>query len=279
MNNAFLKSLIVAAVMASASIAFTQEKGPEPGPGQQGPGRQGGQRGQQGGQGQQRPGMGQRGGMQQMGFTNPLAGSGFQFLNRADVRSDLKITTEQATALDALREKNNQAMRTQMEAVRASGNMDMQALQAAREKADAALIPEINKILEDGQESRFKEIRIQIAGLRAVLSPEIQTALGMEGQQKTKINVLARNATAEQQALMQQVRNQQIAREDVQAKNQAITEKFNKDLAAAVTEEQKAALKAMGGAEFKQQQGQGGEGRPGGRPGGGRPGAGGAQPQ
>lgn len=277
MKNAFLKTLTVAALVAVSSVAFTQEQGPQPGPGQQGQGRQ---RGQQG-QGQERPGMGQRGGMQQMGFTNPLAGSGFQMLNRGDVRADLKITPEQVTALDALREKNNQAMRAQMESVRQSGNMDMAALQAAREKADAALVPEINKILDDVQEARFKEIRIQIAGLRAVLSPEIQTALGMDGQQKTKINVLARNATAEQQAIMQQVRNQQIAREDVQAKNKAIVDKFDKDLAAAVTDEQKAALKAMGGAEFKQQQGQGGQGRPGGRPGtgGGRPGAGGAQPQ
>ncbi len=270
MKNAFLKSLIVAAMIAVASVAFSQVQGPAGGQGQ---GQQGGGRGQGFG------GGGQRGAMMQQGFANPLAGSGFQLLNRGDVQTDLGVTAEQKTAIEALREKQMQGMRDQMQSARQGGQRpDMASMQAAREKADAALVPEINKILDEKQQARFKEIRIQLAGLRAVLAPEIQTALGMEGQQKTNINVLARNATNEQQQLRQQMMNQQIAREDFGPKNQAITEKFNKDLEAAVTQEQKDALKKMGGAEFKAQAGQGGRPDGGGRPGGGRPG-GGAKPQ
>lgn len=273
MKNTFLKTLIVAAMLAVASIAFTQDSGPGTGaPGQQGPGggrQQGGGRGQQGGQ---RQGMGgQR--MQQAGFTNPLAGSGFSTLDRADVQADLKVTPEQKTAITALREKYATSMRDAMMAARQNGG-DQAAMQAARERVDVAMTPEINNILDKTQQDRFKQIRIQIAGLRAVLSPEIQSALNMPGEQRTKINVLARNATMAQQALRQQVMNQQISMEDVQGKNKEISDKFDADLAALVTPEQKEALKALGGVEFKAAPGgnrQGGAGNGGGRPGG-RPG-------
>ena len=48
--------------------------------------------------------------------------------------------------------------------------------------------------------------------------------------------------------MLQQVRNQQISMEEVQPKNKELAGKFDTTLAAIVTEDQKAARKAMSGA-------------------------------
>ncbi len=270
MKNAFYKTLAVAAMMVVASIAFTQVSGPGTGqPGQTGQvGQQGGGRGQR----QQGGGRMQMGG-QQMNFENPLAGSGFAMLDRADIKADLKITPEQEKMITELRTKWATSMRDSMRAATQAGGDP----QKARAELDAKMTPEVNKILTKEQQVRFREVRIQLAGFRVALSPEIQAALNMPGEQRTKINVLARNAQAEQTSLMQQVRNQQISMEEVRPKAQEIGKKFDESLKALLTAEQRAAILAMGGAEFKRQAG---EGRPqggqGGRPG--RPG-GAAQPQ
>lgn len=261
--------LACSVVLGLGAIAFAQESGPGEGRGTLGAAPQdgSGQRGNR--EGRQQGGMR---GMQQNQFGNPLEGSGFMLLERPDVQADLKLTDQQKSDLTAAREKAMNSMRENLAQARATGANPQQ----MRQQMDQQMSADVKRILDDVQENRFRQIRIQIAGLRAVLAPEVQSALNLPGEQRTRINVLARNAQTESQQIMQQVRGQQITQEDARAKIQAINEKFTKDLEAAVTAEQKEALKALGGPEFKQAQRQGrpeGGARPGrpGQAGGGRP--------
>jgi hypothetical protein len=246
-------TIAVAAMMAVAAVA--QEAGPQPG--------QGGQRGnRQQGQGGQRGGM-----MANQNQANPMEGSGFAVLARADVQTELKMTETQKADVTKLQQSYMASMRERLTQARQNG----EDIATIRTQMDATLGTEIKKILDDAQEVRFMEIRIQIAGIRAVVAPEIQTKLKLEQGQRSKIagaKTTFEKATA---AIQAGIRNQTIDREDAQPQMQEAGKKLDADLSAILTPENLAALKELGGKEFagaKRQQGgnrQGGGRQPGGQ--------------
>jgi len=273
MNKKFFQVLAIATIFGVSTVAMAQQGTL----GGRQDGQQGGQRGQRGG-GQQ-GGMQQRGAMQQMqAYQDPLAGSGFATLQRPDVQTDLKVTPEQKTQLDALRQKWAEANRDALTQARQGGQ---EAMAAARLRVDQQMTTEINRILNKTQQDRFEQIRIQIAGIRALISPKVQSLLNLPSETRTRINVLARNAQQAQTTMMQQVRNQQMTMNDAQAAARAAEEKFDKDLEALLTEADKTKLAEVSGPKFEGRQNAAGRPGAGGAQGGGRPGRGdgGVRPQ
>lgn len=247
-------TIAVAAMMAVAAVA--QEAGPQQGQGGQRGNRQQGQGGQRGG------GM-----MANQNQANPMEGSGFAVLARADVQTELKMTETQKADVTKLQQSYMASMRERLTQARQNG----EDIATIRTQMDATLGTEIKKILDDAQEVRFMEIRIQVAGIRAVVAPEIQTKLKLEQGQRSKIagaKTTFEKATA---AIQAGIRNQTIKREEAQPQMQEAGKKLDADLAAILTPENLAALKELGGKEFagaKRPQGgnrQGGGRQPGGQ--------------
>lgn len=259
-----IQSLFIAGLLAVSASVFAQQAGPG-GRGSVGGGQDEGRQGQRG---QGRQGAGRMGQMNP--FEDPLAGSGFVMLDRADVQADLKLTDAQKEQVTSLRQRWAQAAQQTAQQARQNG----QDMQAALAGLDRQMVAEVNNILDETQEKRFRQIRIQSAGVRAVLNASVQNELGLSTETRAKINTMALKARQEQQAMMMQVRNQQITREDAQEKMRAATEKFNTDLNAMLTDADRAKLREIGGEPFRAQGGgrPGGAGQGGTRPG--RPGQG-----
>lgn len=264
-------SLVVAALMVSASVmAFAQESGPGAGRRGQGQGQGGFQEGRQGGMRM----------MQGQGGQTTIA----QLVRRGDVQNDIKMTDAQKKEMQAVENEIRQAMQELQGQMGAQGERpNREAMQAMREKMQAISSKadeKIEKILTPEQTNRVKEIRIQLMGIRAITLKEVQKELGFSNAQEQRVRNAEQALQQARQQMMQGMRGQggggpesggqRPDREAMQQSMQQLNAKFEEDLNKIPTEEQKAKLKAMGGAEFKATQGAGGGGQGQGRRGGGR---------
>jgi len=167
-------------------------------------------------------------------------------MQREDVRADLKITDDQKAKLQDLQDGMRQQF---MDAFQTAGQD-----QEARTKAMAGIMKKIsedmNKILTDAQQTRLKEIAIQITGSQAAAVPDIQKALGITDDQKAKIADLATRQQAANADLFAKVRSGDIQREDVLAMTQKNNKILNDEIDKILTATQKDKLKAMGGKPF-----------------------------
>ncbi len=237
----FKVSFIAMAVLALASVSFAQAGGGGGGGGR----RQGGGFGQFGRGG---------GGAQRL----------VQLIRSTQVQTELKVTDDQKTKIDAL----PRAGGGRPGGGGAGGNggggggaaagggqrpaftpptPEEQLKQLAEDKATTSAI------LTPEQEKRLEELRVQWAGAGAVNLPDVQTALDLTADQKTKIadlNTKMREATTN---LMEKMRNGEVDRTELptlMAKNQEI---MKTEVDKILTDPQKAKLKALGGAELKRE--------------------------
>lgn len=209
----------------------------------QGPGGQGGPGGGQGrGQGRGQGGMMGGGMRQQMG---PAA-----LLRRADVQADLKLTDEQKGQLQALNQKMMESMRGSM-GQPGQGGQDPEAMRTAMQKMQEENDAAIAKILTPEQNKRLKEIRIQLEGNRILMDKAFQKELGLSEAQIKKITDLDAAQRQQNQALMQQVMDQQMTQEQAAAARQDMQKKFDADLANVLTADQKTKMNSMKGEPFK----------------------------
>jgi hypothetical protein len=194
-------------------------------------------------------GFGQRG-----GFGGGMDPTGLNLLRRADVQRDLALTDDQKTKIQALQE----SMRGQGFGGRGGGgggggggNFDREAMRAEMEKRNAETKAKIAEILKPEQVTRLGEIRIQLAGNRAILDADVQKALGLSEEQKSKINDLNNKVQEAMRSLFQQMQDGSMTREQLQESMSKNNETLNTELGKVLTAEQAAKLKAMGGKEFK----------------------------
>jgi len=175
-------------------------------------------------------------------------------LQRSDVQSELKLSDDQKSKLEAMRPARGQGGN------RGGGNggggnggggqrpaQDPEAMaKAAAEREKTTL-----EVLSPEQTKRLLELYIQRVGSRAVIRADVQEALKINSTQKEKIADLQKNQREANQAVMEKVRNGEIERTavaDIQKKNDSILQdELNKIL----TAEQREKLKSMGGAPFK----------------------------
>ena len=196
----------------------------------------------QGGGGGGRGGFGQRGGGAQR-LT--------QLLRNPQVQTELKLTDDQKAKIDAL-------PRPQRGGGGGGGGTPPTAEEMAKAAADdkAASVA----ILTPEQETRLEQIRIQWAGPAALAMPEVQAGLALTDDQKAKLKDLQTKMADANRALFAKMQNQEIERDAGMATMQANQATYKTEVDKILTDDQKAKLKAMGGAELKRE-----NARPGGR--------------
>lgn len=255
---------------------------------------------QGGGGGQGRGGQG-RGGFGQGRMGGGMQGE-MQLAFRKDVQTDLGVTAEQKTKLDELQAKQRQGRGGaggaggaggQGGGVRGGnggngggagaggnggggnrGNGGGGGFGQMTEEQRAAMLKrqqeqreqslkDLGAILNEGQIRRLGEIRVQLAGTRAVMQPEMQKNLGLTTEQITKITDLQ---TKQREANMALFQNQDLSQEDRRAKMENNNKILDAEILKVLTADQNSKLKAMGGKPFKADpQPQGGRGGGGGR--------------
>ena len=185
-------------------------------------------------QGGGRQGRGMRGGGGIMGL-----------LRRSDVQADLQLSDDQKSKLEQLRTQaqgnrprgqgGTPPTQEEMSAFRAQA-------EAAQKQAEAILTPE--------QTHRLHEIQIQTEGDRAVLLPEVQSALGLSEEQKAHLKEINTTYRAASQSIREKQQSQEIdrttARADMQKNTQVLTDEIHKVLTPAQLDK----LKALGGKPF-----------------------------
>jgi hypothetical protein len=258
-----IRLMVITASIAVAAMSLAQQDG--------GPGA-----GRRGGGGQMGQGGGMRGGM---GQQNDL-----MLIMRKDVQDDLKMTEDQRKAAEAAGRDLAMQMGQAARAARENGG-DMQTIRKQYEDQSNA---EAAKILEAGQEKRLGEIKLQLAGPRAIFDPKVQKALSLTDEQKSALKKVQNEDQKAREALRPQRQPggggqggerpappSEEERTAMQAKMKELDDALKAKIDAILTDENKAALKAMMGEPFKAAQQAGQPGRPGGRRGGeGQPGGG-----
>ena len=175
----FTQAIAIVAVSALTISAFAQG----------GAGGGGGRGGQ---------GRGGQGRMMMMGGGGGVMPATF-LLQRDDVQADLKLTSEQKEKLDALRTKSMEKMREVFTAGGGGGGnggggggggrgfqlSDEQ--RKTMEKMNEETTKEVNTILTAEQAKRIRQIGIQLAGPRAVVTADVAKELGLSDDQNKKI--------------------------------------------------------------------------------------------
>lgn len=220
--NTLTKLVALAAVAVLATSAFAQRG-------------QGGGQGRGGGFGGQRGGFGQAGNM--------------QLLQRADVKADLGITSEQTAKIEALQAAQREEMRALFQG--GGGGGDREAMMAAFAKLTEATDKKLSEILTPTQTKRLLEINVQLSGNRALLLPAVQKALVLTEGQLAQVKALQAKQQEAMQSIMERMRNGEIERDQIgelRAKNDKI---LGEELAKILTADQATKLKAMAGKPFK----------------------------
>jgi hypothetical protein len=238
MNRIFTLAALAAAVGA-ATLSFAQN-----------PPRQGG--------GGQRQGGGFGGGMMGMmgGGLQPLS---FMML-REDVQKDLKITAEQKTKMDALREEQMAGFRPGGgqggggaagggQRGGGAGGFDMEAIRTRLKEADTKVLA----LLTEDQKKRSRQIQIQLSGLNAFLDEAVATELGLRASQKRDIEELQEKMNEANRSTFMRARNQEISMEDAQKTNEANSKIALEEAMKLLNDEQKTKFAEMSGPKFEAQ--------------------------
>ena len=217
--------LVFVAVLATTSLVLAQGGG-------------GGNRGGGFGGGQRMGGMG---------------GGDLALVQRPDVQKDLKMTDDQKKAVAKIQEDNQAAMRTRMEAMRngGGGGGDREAMMAEFQKMQKETDAKVKAVLTPEQQTRLKQINIQMGGSRVVFREEVQKELAFTDEQKKKLTSLQTAMNEANQAIMQRMRDQEITREEVQELQAKNNKTMDEEIAKVLTAEQKTKLEAMKGPKFE----------------------------
>lgn len=173
---------------------------------------------------------------------------GAALLRRDDVKNDLKLTDDQKTKLLDLQDKTGSQMRELFQNGGAGG--DREKMQADMKVIMDNANKEANTILTPDQQTRLKQIGIQLAGFGAVQVKEIADELKITDDQKAKIADLKKTADDANTSVMEKVRSQEIDREAAGAAFKKNGDALNSEIGKILTDAQKAKLKEMGGPTF-----------------------------
>jgi hypothetical protein len=188
-------------------------------------------------------GQGMRGGGAWM--LNPAANPTV-LLQRDDVRSDLQLTDDQKSKLFDM----YQGIRDRFMEVARQSFTDDKERTAAFQNIGKKIAEEVNAVLTAGQQSRLKEIAIQISGFASATVKDIQKGLSLTDTQKTKIDDLKARLDEANKAAGEKVRSGEIQSADLQEtlkKNQKV---LNDEIGKILTQAQKDKIKSLGGKMF-----------------------------
>lgn len=188
-------------------------------------------------------------GFGQRGFGGMTDPSGANLLRRDDVQGELKLSADQKSKLEAVRQAQGQKMRDAMQG--GGGGGDREAMMAAFQKMQAENNKETLAVLNDEQKKRLKELAIQRMKNSAATHADLQKEIGITDDQKAKIKDLQDKQQAANRAIGEKMQNQEIERDAAMESMRKNGEVLETELGKILTDAQKSKLKSMGGKEFK----------------------------
>lgn len=171
-----------------------------------------------------------------------------RLLNRKDVAADLKLTDDQQSKIKDLRAKERADMDAQRANSSASG--DFSAMREAMKKVSDSYKPQFDAILTPEQQTRLKQIDLQLRKNRVLEDEDVQNQLGLTDDQRAKIKDLQDKMNEANQGLFEKVRDGSISREDAMASARKNNDTLNDELGKILTPDQQSKLTAMEGAPF-----------------------------
>jgi hypothetical protein len=124
--------------------------------------------------------------------TELMAAMPMMLFSNDSVKNELKLSGKQKSDIKKILDANNKAM---SELSRSTGN-DMAAGMAAMKKIEESQTKaeaDIMALLDDGQKTRFAQIRYQVLGARSLELPEVQAAVGLSEDQKAMVQQYAKS--------------------------------------------------------------------------------------
>jgi Spy/CpxP family protein refolding chaperone len=175
------------------------------------------------------------------GFFGGFRGNPLMLLGQESVQKELKLTDEQKTKADELRQKSREKMQEIFQGDEGERQKKMQELNEENRKAVAA-------ILNPEQTKRLKEITYQQRGATALADPEVVKALNLTDEQQGKVKTI----NEETQAAMRELFTPgQAPDEDARNKMNDLRKSSGEKLMALLTPEQKSKWTALQGEPFK----------------------------
>jgi hypothetical protein len=167
---------------------------------------------------------------------------------RSDVAKELGLTDAQKGKLDELQRKQMEQMMAMFQSGERPSQEEMQKMMKKRQEDEDKALKEI---LDAKQQGRLKELWIQRLGNSALLVSEIQKELKMTDAQLEKVKNLQAKQGEANRAVFEKVQNGEIDRSEIREIMEKNNKILNEELGKVLDDEQRAKLKAMGGAEFK----------------------------
>jgi hypothetical protein len=188
---------------------------------------------------QRQPGFGQR------GAADPLT-----LLANKSVQEELKLPEEFVTKVSKAREEHNAKMKDAFKD--AKGDMDkMKELLKTSAEESKKIADKFASELKPEQAARFKQIQIQVAGLRAYERDEVKTALKLTDKQLEEIKTTAGEIAKDIQEIRKGIpKGDQEKRAEAEKKIAELTTKGLSKISEGLTADQKKAWEALTGKKF-----------------------------
>ena len=173
-------------------------------------------------------------------------------LVRDDVKRDIKLTDKQSADLDALREDMQEKMRDLFQSQMGSGGgrPDFEKMRTLMDPIMKEVKEKTEKILEPAQQTRLKQIWIQLSGSQVITNEEMQKELKMEAPQVEKVKELQKKQGAAMAELRQKVQAGELQREEMRDLMKKNGDIMKTELGKVLTDKQREQLKGMEGPKF-----------------------------
>jgi hypothetical protein len=172
-------------------------------------------------------------------FGNP---GGASLLTRPEVQTDLKLTADQKTKVEALVETLREERRGRFQDLRDATPEERNKVMSEWRTEE---MKRVNAVLNPDQQKRFRQISLQQEGPMAVIHADVASELGLTDDQKKKVQEIQAQMRAEQQNLFQDAGED---REALRGKMEALRKSTNDKVTAVLTDAQKTKWKEMTGA-------------------------------
>jgi Spy/CpxP family protein refolding chaperone len=175
------------------------------------------------------------------GFFGFMRGNPLMLLNQESVQKELKLTDEQKTKIDELRQKSREKMQEIFQGDEGERQAKMQALNGENRKA-------LEGILNAEQGKRLLEIVYQQRGAMAFADPEVAKTLNLTEEQQGKVKTINQEMQAAMRELFQPG---QPPDDETRKKMEDLRKSSGEKLLALLSADQKTKWTALQGEPFK----------------------------
>jgi Spy/CpxP family protein refolding chaperone len=195
------------------------------------------------------PVLAQRPGGGGFGFGGPPGGPTL-LLNKS-VQDELKLSDELKRKLTKINEKRGEEMRKVFQDSQGDREKMQEGMKKLTDETNKA-IAEVEKGLTADQTKRFKQIEVQMAGIRAFSLPEVQKALSLTDKQKTDAKAAIDAVQKDTREMMQGVDfTDREKMQETRKKIEAMTKEAFDKLTGTLSADQKKTWAELTGAKFE----------------------------